>query len=113
MTTTEGSKLRRALGAHTSGRGKRYDVALKSRVVAFAQAQRAQLRSWAQIATELDLRFETLRRWCTRSPSPRAMRRVEIVSEPSARTLSLVSLSGVRIEGVTVAEAVALLRALG
>ncbi len=117
MTTPEGTRLRRALRAHTSGRGKRYNVALKSRVVAFARDQRGQRRSWAKIATELDLRFETLRRWCAtsspRSPSGRAMRRVEIVPEPAARSLTLVSPSGVRVEGVTVDEAVALLRALG
>jgi transposase-like protein len=76
MTTTQGSTLRSALGEHTSGRGKRYDAELKSRVVAFAQAQRGEGRSWAQVATELGLRFETLRRWCVKgsSSSLRAMR---------------------------------------
>src|SRR5271154_6897626 len=115
MTTTQGSTLRSALGEHTAGRGKRYDAELKSRVVAFAHAQRGEGRSWAQVATELGLRFETLRRWCVkRSPSlPRAMRRVEIVAEGAPRELTVVSLSGLRIEGLTLEDAVALLRAVG
>jgi|SRR5271165_505023 len=114
MTTTQGSTLRSALGEHTAGRGKRYDAELKSRVVAFAQAQRGEGRSWAQVATELGLRFETLRRWCVKgSSSPRAMRRVEIVADGAPRKLTVVSSSGLRIEGLTLEDAVALLRAVG
>lgn len=114
MTTTRGSKLRDALGAHEVGRGKRYDKGLKSRVVAFAHGERGAGRSWEKIATELGLRYETLRRWCVaQSPSPRAFRRVEIVTEPASHALTIVSPSGFRIEGATLDDAVSLLRALG
>jgi transposase len=115
MTTTEGSTLRGALDEHTAGRGKRYEAELKSRVVAFAQAQRGQGRSWGQVATELGLRFETLRRWCVKGSSslPRAMRRVEIVADVASRRLAVVSPGGLRIEGLTLEDAVALLRAVG
>lgn len=108
---TRAPALRRALDAHAPGRGKRYEAALKSAVVKHAIAERAAGRSWATIATELGLRFETLRRWCV-VEAPRAMRRVELVAEPAVRTLAVVSPSGARVEGLTLEEATALLRAL-
>src|SRR5258708_11213518 len=115
MKNLRASALRRALSAHVPSRGKRYDIALKARVIAFAQARRGAGERWEIIADELGLRFETLRRWCVgRSPShvSRAMRAVEVVAERST-SMAIVSPSGVRIEGVTLDEAIGLLRALG
>ena len=108
---TRALALRRALDAHGPGRGKRYEGALKSEVVTYAFAQHAEGQSWATIATELGVRVGTVRGWCG-DEEPRAMRPVEIVAEPKARSLTVVSASGARVEGLTLDEAAALLRAL-
>jgi hypothetical protein len=115
MTNREATQLRAKLAAHVVGRGKRYDVELKGRVVAFAQGQRAQGQAWSEIARELDMPFETVRRWCVgRGPRAKRMREVAIVAAP--RTLSALTISspnGLRIEGVTLDDVVVLVRALG
>jgi transposase len=116
MTTTRLSTLRRELGAHVPGRGKRYPIELKARLVAFARARRSEGGSWATIADELGLTFETVRRWCVgNSPTTKrtAMRAVEIVADAAPHALAVVSPSGLRVEGITIDDAVALLRALG
>jgi hypothetical protein len=104
--------LRQALSAHVPGRGSRYEVGLKARAIAFANERRAEGRTWASIAEELGLRFETLRRWCTPARSSRSMRAVEVIDEAPS-SLSIASPSGLRIEGATLEQAIALLRALG
>ena len=71
------------------------------------------------MANELGLRIETLRRWCVgREPdaSPSRvvkLRPVEVVAESATRELSVVSRSGLRVEGLTLEDVVALLRAVG
>jgi hypothetical protein len=70
MTSTAAS-LRNAIHAHGPSRGKRYDGPLKSRIVAFVRSRREQDASFAEIAAELGLCFETVRRWC-RAPEQRA-----------------------------------------
>lgn len=57
--------MRQELAAQERGRGKRYDGALRKRIVAFAEQRRGEGRSWMAIAKELGARFETVRRWCT------------------------------------------------
>ena len=119
MTTTqEARRLKQALAAQERGRGKRYDKTLRARIVAFAEQRRAEGESWGNIATELGARFETLRRWCQgRRPEPTralAVRPVEIVAAArGGGTLAVVSRSGLRVEGVTLDDAIAILRTLG
>ena len=83
----------------------------------FAQPRRDAGASWKQIATELGLRFETVRRWCESAGSgggAGSFKRVEIVEDtgPVHGGLCVVCPSGHRIEGLTLEDAVALLRAL-
>jgi hypothetical protein len=79
--------------------------------VAFSQSRRADGVSWHQISSELGVRFETLQRWCERAPT---MRAVEIIPDPPRGTsVAVVSPSGHRLEGLTLDEAIAALRALG
>ena len=115
MSGRHASSLRAALAYHEPARGKRYEPALKGRVIEFARSRRDQGESWVQIADEIGIAFETLRRWCVAvEPSAsRAMVPVEVVAEPRDRTVSIVSAGGHRIEGLTLQEAVAVLRALG
>ncbi|HEX4353202.1 MAG TPA: hypothetical protein VHZ95_09815 [Polyangiales bacterium] len=114
MTNARATSLRRELTHHERGRGNRYPVALRDRVVGYAEARRAEGASWVVIASELGLQIETVRRWCLRDQTAEpvaAMIPVEIIDAPRA-TLSIVSPSGVRVEGATLAEVIAVLRAL-
>lgn len=118
MTKThEARRLRAELGAQERRRGKRYDRGLRDRIVAFAMQRRAEGRSWMAIATELDARFETIRRWCaSRRTTPTtalALRPVEVVADREAAALSVVSRSGLRVEGVTLDDVIVLVRELG
>jgi len=112
----EASRLRSELARVEKGRGKRYPAELQGRVVAWAKGRRAAGASWQQIKRELGQKFDTVRRWCQPcAPSrTRALVPVQIISEqPAARSVSVVSPSGFRVEGLTVSEAAALLRAIG
>lgn len=124
MTTheNEAARLRRELKQRGRTRGKRFDPELRARMVAFAESRRRDGASWMAIATELGACFETVRRWCVAStPTPALrLRPVEVVSDDvvvvearGARTLTVISPGGLRIEGAGVDEVVALVRALG
>ena len=107
--------LKRELSRRESGRGKRYPAELRARVVTWAQQRRAVGAAWPVIADELGVRLETVRRWCLaskQSSAPRALVPVRVVAR-AARPATVVSLSGWRIDGLTVAEAAEMLRALG
>ena len=112
----ETSRLKRELARVEKGRGKRYPAELRVRVVRWAQRRRAAGASWQQLKRELGQRFDTVRRWCTTSKTPttRVLLTVSVVTEQSsARSVALVSPSGFRLEGITLAEAAALLREFG
>lgn len=115
MTVRHVSSLRVALASHEAGRGKRYPSDLKARITEWAQGRRGEGASWAQISGDLGIAFETLRRWClAASPkTSRAMVPVRVVADAADRTVSLASPAGYRVEGLTLQEAVAALRALG
>ena len=106
--------LRRALDAHRPGRGKLYAPEVQSAVIEFAQDRRRAGASWKRIATELGLRFETVRRWCVSAGLGRTLKRVEVVDDVGgdSRDLRIVCPSGHRLEGLTVQDAIAVLRAL-
>jgi DNA invertase Pin-like site-specific DNA recombinase len=108
------SSLRRALSDHRPGRGKLYAPEVQRAVVDFAQGRRDDGASWKEIATELGLRFETVRRWCLSGTSARPLKRVEVVDDvrASGSGLSVLCPSGHRLEGLTVGDAIAVLRAL-
>ncbi len=113
MRNRRGSALRRALKAHEAARGKRYDTALKKRVIAFAEAKRRDGRSWADISSELGIAFETVRRWCVATDGVHRMREVHVVAERSVqRVVTVLAPSGHRVEGLSLHDAAALLRAL-
>lgn len=108
------SSLRRALSGHRPARGKLYAPKIQAGVVEFAHRRRAEGASWKQIAGELGMRFETVRRWCARDaarPSLRPVRVVDAAAPGSA--VAVVSPSGHRIEGLSLQDAIAVLRALG
>jgi transposase-like protein len=103
------------LAFHEAARGKRYEPSLKARIIEFARSRRERGASWVQIASEIGVAFETLRRWCvaTEHGSSRALVPIAVVAERGDRSVSVVSAGGYRIEGLTLEEAVSALRALG
>ena len=115
MTSRSSSSLRSGLAAHEAGRGKRYAPELRVQVLAFAESRRSDGASWAQIASELGIHLGTLVRWSkSAEPQPsRALVPVHVVPDARERTVSIVSASGYRIEGLTLGEAVDALRTLG
>jgi hypothetical protein len=88
---------------------------LKARIIETAQSRRSEGASWVQIAGEIGIAFETVRRWCVAAQAKpsRAMVPVRVVPERGESLVSVVSVGGHRIEGLTLQEAVAVLRALG
>lgn len=116
MTDRQASALYDAVSALPSGRSRRYSPALKARILDVVQARRAQGTSWAQLAEQLGVSLETLRRWCatTSTKGTTRMRRVRVVPDRAAGSVvSLVSASGNRVEGLTLEQVLTLLRALG
>jgi hypothetical protein len=106
--------LRRALLAHHPGRGKLYAPELQAAVVGFAEGRRGEGASWKEIATELGLRFETVRHWSLKDGGGPRIKRVEVVDDSAECTagLCIVWPSGHRLERLTVQDAIAILRAL-
>ena len=81
------------------------------------ESRRADGHAWDALSEELGIPYETLRRWTAKadaapkSAAPVLMRRVE-VAEVSSSSLTLVAPSGIRVEGASVQEIVALVQAL-
>jgi len=107
---SEPSALRRALSRVKRGAGKRYPLALRQRAIAWCVSQRSSGATWESIAEGLGVHTATVRAWCPQVDRAR-MRRVQVVDD--GRTVSVVSPSGYRVEGVTLLEATALLGKLG
>jgi hypothetical protein len=79
--------------------------------------QRKHGDSWSELVHKLGVSTLTLQRWWSSPPSGRSreviLRRVEVAEPASAeRTIVLVSPTGLRIEGLTIAEVIAILRGL-
>jgi transposase-like protein len=116
MTNRQGSSLQDAISSLPKGPSRRYSRELKARIVEVARAQRAQGASWEKLSKQLGVSLESVRRWCAMASTKRPVRmqRVRVVAERStARGVSVISAGGHRIEGLTVQEAVTVLRALG
>jgi hypothetical protein len=86
---------------------------LRERVVAWVRQRRDRGDWWRDLSRELGIHPTTLKRWAA-SPSEAVvtMRPVQVIETPPAETVTLVSPTGLRIEGVTIAGAIAILRGL-
>jgi hypothetical protein len=105
--------LRRELDRVGARRGPCFSEALKRRATAWIVKRRAAGVIVADIASEPGLARGTVMKWSVGVRATRAMVPVEVVAEPSSeRTVSIVSPSGFRIEGLSLLEAAALLRAV-
>lgn len=115
--TRESVLLKREISRGERGRGKRYPAELRGRVAAWAQGRREAGASWVDVAQELGLGLDTVRRWCVpKKPAvtSRSLLPVRVVESPAEPArLILVSPNGFRVEGLTLTEAASLLKALG
>jgi hypothetical protein len=112
--------LRHEVEQRERGVGRRYPADLRQRITAYARARRADGASWATIASEIGgPPSQTLMRWCADDvevESAGALVPVEIIAPMTpapAAVIAIVSPTGWRLEGLELADAVALLRALG
>jgi hypothetical protein len=115
MTSQQVWRVRAAVSSHRPERGKRYSPELRARILAFAAAWHDEGASWERIATELGLSTETLRGWRAgeAASDAHAMVPVHVVADHDRQGVSIPSVSGHRIEGLTLDDAVYVLRALG
>ena len=107
--------LRHHLGAIPRGRGRRIPAALRARVIAWAAARRTHGAGWRALARELGVSAGTLKHWLAPRVEPThavALRPVAVTDEPARQPLTLVAPSGLRIEGATIADVIAILRGL-
>lgn len=106
-----------------AGRGARYPEELRAEAVWLARAAVARGASLGSVAAELGVGGGTLARWLE-DPPAKEWRAVEVVEEPapgavsrvepsSRPGLTLITLRGHRLEGLSLDEAAALLGALG
>ena len=104
--------LRRELDRIATRRGRCVSPELKRRAATWIVKERAAGRTVSALARELGIVAGTVLRW---SAGVRAMVPVRVVADADAdaKTVSVVSPSGFRIEGVTLAEATLVLRELG
>jgi hypothetical protein len=120
MEEASGSRLRNAVRA--LGRKRRNDPvprALRARLASYAQARRRAGAGGGRIGRELGVSGSTLQRWCAMPPQP-ALRPVRVAGvvarkparECSERGLVVVTAAGHRVEGLALADAALLLRAL-
>jgi len=108
-------KLRRELDGVKGRRGPCFSRDLKKRTGAWLAERRAAGATVAELAADLGLASGTVLRWSAAEVQrSRALVPVEIVAEPiAASSMSIVSPSGFRVDGLSFADAVALLKALG
>ena len=114
-TADDGRSARAAVAAlGPRGRTSRIPDAVRAEVLAYARGERAAGRSWAGIAHAVGLSPGALKNW-SQTPAP-ARRLVPVaVATPAGpgAVLVVVSPGGYRVEGLDLATATALLRALG
>ena len=110
--------LRRELSRIDRGRGRRYAAPLRERVARWAGSRRQRGARWHQLSAELGISAESLRRWVSlAAPHAPALVPVEVVDAgdgPTAdRPLRLITRAGHRLEGLSIADAIEIVRGLG
>lgn len=112
--------LRRELARVERGRGRRYPEQLRARVTRWSRGRRQHGASWQAIERELKISAESLRRWTMADAQLQAaLVPVEVVADAdddasgAGQQLRLVTRGGHRIEGLSLADVVELVRVLG
>lgn len=105
--------LRRRLALVPRGRGIRFPALVRAEATAWIVERRAAGAWWCDLERELGVATVTLKRWATpKEQTAVTLRPVEVIDVPPAGTVTLVAPNGLRIEGVEIATAIAILRGL-
>ena len=114
MTDREAQDLNRRVARLTvRGRGKRFPALLRHRITAWVRTRRDRGDWWSELAREIGVPAATLQRWAAASADGVVeMRPVDVIDAPPPGTVTLVSPTGLRIEGVAIADAITILRGI-
>lgn len=93
-------------------RGFRFSPALRAEITAWAREQRERGTWWCDLSRAIGVPAETLKRWTASPAVAPTMVPVEVIDAPPMGTVTLVSPTGLRVEGVSIADAIAILRGL-
>jgi hypothetical protein len=101
-------------GSITRKRGDvRYPAELRERITAWVIAKRDRGESWTELSAALGMPVQTLMRWTETHGTPAsAMRPVDVVDAPPSDTVTIVTSVGLRVEGVPIDTAIAILRGI-
>jgi len=113
----EFENLRREVARRDRGRGLQYPQSLRDRVARWARGRRQRGAGWRELAAEIGIAAESLRRWATRDEAATALVPIRVVDETEGvdaePCLRLITPAGYRVEGLTVAEVIVVVRSLG
>jgi hypothetical protein len=105
--------LARALAAFRKRGEARYPAKLRARITTWVISQRDRGEWWTDLSAALGLPTETLVRWADMGRVVASeMKAVDVIDTPPIGTVTLVSPTGLRIEGVSIDAAIAILRGL-
>ena len=93
----------------------KYPRQLREQITAWVRARRQRGDWWCDLSRAIGVPAETLKRWAADHGGTQiALVPVEVVDAPSTGTgtVTLVSPTGLRIEGVAIVDAIAILRGL-
>jgi hypothetical protein len=113
------TNLRRELSHIERGRGRRYPAALRDRVARWTHARRGGGASWQDIAAELEIAIETIKRWTTVGDAVEtALVPVEVVTDVPRvgngdHEFRLFTRAGHRIEGLRLVDVIEIVRVVG
>lgn len=93
--------------------GARYPVELRARITTWVITRRESGACWTEISEALGIPTQTLVRWTEASSAVGGeMKEVDVIDAPPYSTVTLVAPSGLRIEGVSIDAAIAILRGI-
>ena len=105
--------LSRALETFRRRGDARYPAKLRARITAWVIARRDRGGWWTEISETLGIPAQTLVRWAEASGSAVGeMKAVAVIDEPPTGTVTLIAPTGLRIEGVSIDAAIAILRGI-
>ena len=113
MEDRELRDIQRALAKFRKRRTARYPAVLRERITGWVATRRERGDWWSEIAKPLGIPEQTLARWAEPcADETTAMLPVDVIDVPPVGTVTLVSPTGLRIEGVAIADAIAILRGI-